>query len=65
MKCLGETSMMLICTAVVEAGQLCTLHMCVQEMKDTLAEGWHDTVQHTGHRQQRMLASLLLLEQGP
>jgi hypothetical protein len=36
--------------------------MCMQETKGTSAEGWHDTVQHTGHRQQRMLARLLLLE---
>ncbi len=54
--------MMLICTAVAGAGQLCTLHMCMQETKGTSAEGWHDTVQHTGHGQQRMLARLLLLE---
>ena len=57
--------MMLICTAVVQAGQLCTLHMCMQETKGTSAEGWHDPVHHTGHRQQHMLARLLLLEQGP
>ncbi len=48
-----------------EACQLCTLHMCMQEPKGTPAEGWHDTLQHTGHRQQRMLARLLLLKQGP
>ncbi len=62
MKWLGVALMMLICTAVAGAGQLCTLHMCMQETKGTSAEGWHDTVQHTGHGQQRMLARLLLLE---
>lgn len=57
--------MMLICTAVAGTGQLCTLRMCVQETKGTMAEGWHDTVQHTGHGQQRLRARLLLLKQGP
>lgn len=61
MKCLGE-ALTILFTAVAGAGHVCTLHMCMQETKDTSAEGWHDTVQHTGHRQQRMLARLLLLE---
>ena len=41
---------------------LCLTILCDGKRQHTSAESWHNTVQDTGHGQQHMRISLLLLE---